>query len=901
MKNNCLRIFIFISFLSVSLSIYALQPDTVRFQFHEEREYIIQKDPVNNIFSKKNHIIRELALEERKTMSEIAIPLQYTLDISIVKEKLDQCKIELLITGLSISGYQYKGFDIAASLIPERIDLVLALVDDFGLVLQFIEFTGIDLYRGEGYATAGFAFYDPDEIGEIRVQEEAFSYEDNSYGKFNNKLHQVNNYYAAIDITGKLLRTTNDNYFSASGDLWGNYLKRLQIDRIIRHIENYGFPQELGLEQYDPGDFLEKFDLLMRKGLRYQTIFRNQLIKENIISLEPIKSWPDSFVEALDSYYEQRMEVDHNFASFYDSLVCFNMNQSLLSKEFQLLYSGASNARDSIAFSALSRLILKELTNTFIRKAGASIENKMYDRSLRYLLNARWACNFYNSQGACSITDSLISKTVHGIINYHMDVAEKAIFSDMLDMAQDYLDKTLQLSSVAELDREMNDRLEENYKDLMQAYYDRAGKLFVEGNIPGAINSYIMTRDICEQRDLLACPESLALLLEMAVNTEYDYLLNRASLLYQQSDFRKASKLADKASRMEKEYPQMIRLEDHRQNLNMMHHAEMSYHFSKGSKYLSLRHYFVAFRSFAFAKFLQEVYFLPSDPMLDSLLTEVAVPVFYDQIEGVGERIDEKDFEKAETMLIRAETHRKKYLPDHNGEMDRAVNNAWIKLNQDHCVYARKRLQYHKDRSDNFMNAANYDAALNEISLAGDILRDTRGCDLYASSISEQRELLMNVITYQLMISKTIAAFETGEFNNMLEYREVEAFYRNHHLQAAGLEFRPMCDYAMQSRNPDFVSNVLNYCVDEKKYEKSLELLIKAKELGVPANDVNASQQIFGREIALKYYREMPEKNPYIIVNDLTQNNKWFTVFRKSFLKTWETLDGGKEKPFIIF
>jgi hypothetical protein len=105
-----------------------------------------------------------------------------------------------------------------------------------------------------------------------------------------------------------------------------------------------------------------------------------------------------------------------------------------------------------------------------------------------------------------------------------------------------------------------------------------------------------------------------------------------------------------------------------------------------------------------------------------------------------------------------------------------------------------------------------------------------------------------------------------------------------------------LCKFASQSNNPGFVLDIMNYCIAGEQYEGAFNLLARARDLDVRSKNLAETQQFLGRQLAISYHGRQPGASPFVIINELTRNEKWYKAFRDTFLDTWSLLEGYDEK-----
>jgi hypothetical protein len=76
--------------------------------------------------------------------------------------------------------------------------------------------------------------------------------------------------------------------------------------------------------------------------------------------------------------------------------------------------------------------------------------------------------------------------------------------------------------------------------------------------------------------------------------------------------------------------------------------------------------------------------------------------------------------------------------------------------------------------------------------------------------------------------------------------------------------------------------------MDEENEEAAFLIMKAMKSAGMKPIELMREQIQLGASLARLHITEDDTRNPYLLINDYTKNERWYKSLRKSYLNTWE-------------
>jgi len=846
-----------------------------------------------------NLIVRDIAFGEQKGFSEINIIYSTILKYNILDYSIGSYTVNGEFVAGRVQNAIYKGFNLSDVLKPAHASLNLTVRGPFDDVIREIFIDDVSLISDESDFSRSFqtGWLNPEEL-KFDISGIEFSYDNPAYENFKDRVLLINNYYAALSFIDIFLENLNDNYFGSSTSLIENYFQYLELQRLIRHIESYCFLNRLDLQSNDPGDFIIKTDYLRRQGIRYTTLLKKQIAETPVYcrNNNSLNFYLDRFYGGWDWYYELMYEADHDYRLFYEKLIRYNLDIGLLGKEYSHLNSlyklcSVSNAAITANNAFISGLLLK-----FRAEAINSLENDDHTKALNILYNAKSICDILPGFLFPESMEMLIDSAESGIKHAYIEIGQKALLANNLQMAEQYLDKSMSFS-----ERKTDDYLnEENSNELLdtvaKCYYELGIQSCMDKRYDEGLEYFQSTRNILEKysKEINGIrPDSVS---NVARNCLYNDYIHRASSAIDSRHYSVAEEYLIRADELADQYPDnILYYESTGEMYQQIYQYKYTEAFDAGIYFMSSIDYEAAAYKFLVALFWEKSYDLEPISEIDSLLKVTGRSFIYDMISEIGESIEYDDLDYTLKLMSDIRNEQKRYGLQH----DEFINKRMIELSEllqlKTCKDVRSEFDGLIIHADDLRNNGEYHKADENLDEALKVIADNENCTMDNEEVLRRKKQLQPLIYYKEQLD-AIDALAISDFDSYVNsYNELEQYFGKRKLGASGARFEIISVYSLKFDFTELHLNLLSMFISKQDWRNALIILQKLFTLKVNENQLRAEQELIGKNIAGIDYPEYKDRDPHYLINDYTKNFNWFRYFREAYLQRWLELKSAGE------
>jgi hypothetical protein len=98
----------------------------------------------------------------------------------------------------------------------------------------------------------------------------------------------------------------------------------------------------------------------------------------------------------------------------------------------------------------------------------------------------------------------------------------------------------------------------------------------------------------------------------------------------------------------------------------------------------------------------------------------------------------------------------------------------------------------------------------------------------------------------------------------------------------------------MKNKDPEWLAELFELFMDEENAEAAFLIMKGMRAANLKHQYLMNEQIALGNLLAQQHIAEDDTRNPYLIINDYTKNEKWWGWMRKEYLSVWERHQAGE-------
>jgi hypothetical protein len=876
--------------ISISFGTFANVSEKI-FENRESSSYVfgysIDKSSVNTI---NNYFIKEIARYNLSNVFHTQYTFHYEVNNLIQLTSPNTFTVSTEILGQKCTGdIMYKDFDISDILMPEKMNVKLILLSE-GKYITSKEFFGVAL-DDSSYSHIEFIYETLDENRAFTLKIENISFYSDlpDQDKFNNRINQVDNYYASIAILKKALQdiTAIDLRRNSILDF---YIKLKELERMYNHVAQNDFIAELGIRTNDNGGFFEHLTTMRNQLVRFNEYF-NILIQsaESFRLSKSLRNYAELYVAETSNYLVQSQKVTNAHSGFYYRLGYINYNQSMVNQYYQDLKQVIDRTRYRNSDMGLYHKLEVEIFNTYLDKATEMIKSEQYHLATGLLKNAE---NLYkvsfNREVPVSL-NILISKANYGIFDSYLKLIDRAIKVGNYNLAENYLDRAMNFQIENSVSIISNDYIIEISEKLALLYISQGTRLTEEGEYKNATLSFEQAAKLCHRIGRFNYDYEIKHGLMNARNGLYKSLINRIIDKLETSDFESAQQLMVEANQLAASYYyEILYSPEHvfiRSAINRYYYHQM---IQSGKSYLESGDYQLAYQQFLAAFDLEATSNFDLSPELPELFYRAATPVLIDLC-SLGEvKVRKNQLDEARIIYDNCLQLQDDYGLIYQSSVQESITLLNNSIFNRHCDFVIQEFEKKVAIFDNLIDQSDFISAIALLNNTDSLTYKNFYCDLDRSLIKELRAMYSPAAEYQQLAKIAQDALSTGNHEKFIEAHErMEFLSDNHEVIRKYIEPLPLHYLFSVKKNLALLENAIEYFKSKESFEVALDLLAVLEANNYTDRDTKAIQQKLGSRMALADRECIYTADPNVIVDEYTEGKTYLKHFKKAYIKSW--------------
>jgi len=824
-----------------------------------------------------NYILQDIAVGEMQDISDVNIRLETSRQLILYRLTDSTYRLVQILSDLQVNPLIYKSGNISGLLYPSIAHFTYVLSDSSGLDVRKVLLKHLITQGTPSVSYFEFTLFEPAIITGSNLIESEWIYIEEDYAVFREGLLKINDLHAAIYFLEELLEPVSLE-FPDELPFMDQYIGYLELERIIRIIDEKDFDKLEGIEPGLMNQYLVQIDLAKRYLRRLETFVDQQLLMGNFPTLQEVEQGAGKWVDRMDGYFLRGINIDHQYTHFYSMLIVRDLLPEVITHERARLDSLHQLHRNTYYTDLIFEPLINAMYYRFLEKSEDYLSKDDFQKAKTFLDKALLLCNMASLSDGCAEGISLSDSVGDGFAGAYAGIIRKALDKNNIRIAEEYLLEMYEKSLVFN-----NDTLVNMLRDDLRRHLiiESAGHM-ASGEYRKSLEELAKAEKYNHQPD----QDSLNDLPGYSRMDLYDSIsatgFNQIEQLVADGDLFNADLLLD--------YPDSLLKDVTIQEIEVfLMRSRYKYYQDRGDNYLKIGAYSTALRGYLFVyelKLKNGVY----DTSLLEKITNLATPLAIDRLNRVDSCNALLDFQCALNVLDEALHIMIAYHLLADPYVDSIYQAKVALIESRECLYKEKDLDGMMQQAYRFMDDQLYQSALKVVN---EILSEVEGlerCAIKFDSVIIVREDLLVVNEYLGMIDSLNNIGDHGSYVNYA--LALDTYYDDHPQELATFDHQFTLQLVIKEGNYGLLAELLTHYMETGNNRRALEALWAMRDAGLESRDLRDQQDELGRQFADADFRAKTGKNRHILLNEYTRNYEWFGAFRKGYLERWEDLEG---------
>ncbi|MCX6234169.1 MAG: hypothetical protein NT175_05505 [Bacteroidetes bacterium] len=282
-------------------------------------------------------------------------------------------------------------------------------------------------------------------------------------------------------------------------------------------------------------------------------------------------------------------------------------------------------------------------------------------------------------------------------------------------------------------------------------------------------------------------------------------------------------------------------------------------------------------------------YGLEKDPRFDSLIMNAGKTPILQKLSIARMHIWGNEPEKSQTLYDECLVMTSTYRLTEDQEISAALSDLKEMIKKRRCLNAEQGyIDLLLDAEDVIMNN-NYLTLESILKKAINLSQDDTSCIINVDAAIALSQKYSPAISYKKMTALLPEAVIEGNCKKAIKlFIESKCFYEEKNIASFGMEMVTLSEICKSYGSNETLLCLAKELIDLKYPENTLSILHHLEDRQFPDKETLTIQQRLGRELASEDQKLYPDINPLIKIKDYVNGKKWFSVFQKAYLSTWE-------------
>lgn len=832
-------------------------------------------------------IIRDLALALESNISQISVEFALDLNTRVVQHSPVEYELRFLLVNANAAPIEYKDFNISQWIAPSSYSAELMISDTLGVPLKILQvtLTPDDTTAIRFSLQRDYGFLKP-EVIKIRCLINKKAYED-----FNEGLLMINNYYASVQAL-KIIADNLEKVFSSDSDVFDLAIEYAEALRASDFIFSQDFTPLMIAPGNDPGGIKEETHRLRRLMIRNRTILNNKLPGLKSFFTPSTESFFSALNLAQNRFADIKFDYNHRYTYFFDQIARVKYSNAYLQEIVDLTAKASAGRRNNPVVIHSLILTARKLVIYNLRNAQDLIEIQDYTSALVILEKTEDLCSSVPSLKCPKALHTMVDQCKTGIFSAYMGIAERAVSAGQNNLAMEYLLKARNILPGGPCDY-CDYRINEVAKLTWNGYISSlAMQVRALTDHKQARNTLERTREFAAEFPEIADRMLLSDYENIVLSTGYDLQLTELASELEAGHLLESELILKEL----REAPEnLVDQENISKSQVLLDQKFFSHYFSFGRSfldngkpelaldYLELASYYAYSQDQqSISAFQSYLSFAASEVCLDLLRNSV------DKLTRCESGCCQSDYDHAcelaenYDLLMNENIIALFYAADH-------LNDSC------YCVKVDNDFQVLRNHIEDLIQSRLFSEAIDIANSALLYSFDTTLCVTDLDYYTDKLNILGKALQFEDLLESKLSLLPNHPYDFIQQYQELKIFYDENDLKTINVPYSSYSDYLSSINDLDTLRLVIDLLLDEKHAADALRMLYTARSKGFDPVEFYYEQQELATMLADLDYQVDSLRNPYYKIDEYTRNEKWYRVFRDSYLESWRFNKTGVE------
>lgn len=860
------------------------KPGSLTFEYASE--------PTNNhVFT--NSMLEEISKSIPQKTEFTQFTFTYTLVLRITQNNSFNYTAGIELYDATCSGdIQYKGFPLSEVLLPAYCEFEAGVYKDN--INAAYSFPKQKTLISNGYnRLASLSFVDSSGTTGYSVKTNmlSFVYNDSSEIKFFERLKLIDRYYLSTNSINTIYKSLR-NIDAANTDMLLVYdILLSEAEKSAEELYLLDFPGKLHLVQYDPENFLDRFNLLSDTLI----LVRNEM---NLKLKNLDKLYYDKGIKALNN-----KDMQSAMGQFKKSVLFNPMYAPSQLEIAKILFW-----RDSLTESAeILKLLLNKANpdpNTYQATIlyTDSVYNKLTDQAY-FLLNEerhteaafifQYCLSFCDSAGSYQCRDKHIkglAMAKFGIYQSFLKVAQKAIDNQKYDLAIIYIEEARKYQSENNSaiinDAEAIGKIE----IIAHHYMVKGDTLFARKHLKKALDNYHQALSLCSAYHI-EIPDKLERSISKAKNAYYSELIQKSRAKVAEGKDIEAEQILNEAIALASENQEIVSNQTVSDSIILMiRQLQYQKYLVEAASFSSQQLSDQAMDALLKAMQVENDFRLRPSLGRDTLVRIIVYPYLCKLLENATLFVSLNLTDTASIMVNRAAEFQKIFNIHHDSSCISLISVIQKQIHELNCNRINVQFDSIMLASNIFIAEKKYHRASACLSIAIAFSETYPLCSIDPITAIEYKRLYLTPASYQELIEKADIALAMSAYREYVNYYYQAGLFDQMTLKSFGLTHLPLTDIISTVNSPELVLAASEFYISKNMCDEALLCMHNLKRLGVSVDAATGIQQQLGVKIAIRDYESKNNIKSQILIKQYTAGDQWLKPFRLYYLKTRKSL-----------
>jgi len=891
-------------FISISLCSWGQRTTILNNEFSYTSTYQYVSTPGAREFY-SNFIIQEIARSIPKRAEYTSFTINYIMNQQLIKLDSAHYIFKPELKNFATTGdVLYKGINISKKLIPGEIDYTVKIYrkqsgtmniggQQNGILVFQKNVTGQQLNDNLGYfPLPELAFSDTvnDAQYTLAVENQHLYFNEKSKNIFLNQVAYINDYYASDALIGaqmdKLHAIQPDNI-----DLISFYdIELKEVEQSIASLDSRQFPQNLGLHENDPMQFMAKMHTLVTETSQMRATLNQRLsVLDQLFCEKGNDLLAEGKLQDAATYYNKAIQINPYYAPAQYQLARMEFNAANYDTSAYMVNHALLKMSPDPSTQQLLVQLGNNIYTTLLGNGDKYNSEQKFNEAISVFDRAKWLCTTTPGLVCTEQVQKGLAQAKYGIYRSYLQVAEKAIQNGRLDIAGNYINQSMEYQKQNATEIISNAESVQWMGILCKEYVMLGNKLNLQKKYDQAIIEFNKCDSISQVYPSIGEVKGCQAGLCGARNGIYNNYLEDARDRLGKDQLDAAEEKCLTAMAYQKQYKDDI-FSDRDATEVMALIKEKRYHIAidNGKNYLNGNNHSEAAKFFLEANGYQQNYnFRRNDSLGIYIRTAgkslVAAIVEEGKVQAWGNKLAE-----ARNSYQKANDDIKLYGLEKDKELEASMNELKNKIFSQECANAEQNYLSFLEKSKKLMRDGDYALAFVTLTQAIDVTSKNVLCNIDNSTAYKEQNRIKPAMEYQNLMFKVDEYAAQGNYTECLkQINTCGIFYTTNGIDSFGLKHPTPQEYILRGGDVNFVYFGAEHFYGLKDYESAFKMLQELKNRNYPVKFTKTIQTQLGGKMAIR--DKINGVTDYKIqILKYTEGEKWYSVFSKAYKKSWK-------------